>query len=160
MLTFVDNVLSAAQPWCENKLKCRHWRGLSLKFHSTHTNAPTHTRTVFHTVHTISQQVQEEIKLQHFSSSPPPLLLPASFFLKLMPARTALKTFLTCVCVCEREQEEEGGALITSQGTLISDGNIWFTLSWRDSCIKSRNYPNQFKLHPPPSLLHAAPLCI
>lgn len=41
-----------------------------------------------------------------------------------------------------------GVSLITSQGTLISDGNIWFTLSWRDSCIKSRNYPNQFKLLP------------
>lgn len=55
------------------------------------------------------------------------------------------------VYVCEGVRRKEGGLLITRQGTLISDGNIWFTLSWRDSCIKSRNYPNQFKLHPPPS---------
>lgn len=81
---------------------------------------------------------------------PPTLLLPSSLFFTLMPARGALETLLMCVCVCVGEQEE-GGSLITRQGTLISDGNIWFTLSWRDSCIKSRNYPNQFKLHPPPS---------
>lgn len=110
------------------------------------------THTIFHTTHTISQQVQEEIKLQHFSP-PPTSSSPSRLSLSQINASESGFRGISdvCVCVCEGVSRKEGGSLITRQGTLISDGNIWFTLSWRDSCIKSRNYPNQFKLHPPPS---------
>lgn len=86
---------------------------------------------------------EDQVAALFFFLPPPHLVLPVS--LKLMPRRAALEAFLTRM---------RGVSLITSQGTLISVSNIWFTLSWRDSCIKSRNNPNQFKLHPPPSLPH------
>lgn len=155
--TFIDNVHSVTRPpkpYPEVKMSqnvityddCpQNSCGHKTKNTHTHTHSPPRSAHCFPTG-------AEGDQVATLFFLPPPLLLPASLFLKLMPATAALETFLTWVCMCVRGWAGgRGGSLITRQGTLISDGNIWFTLSWRDSCIKSRNYPNQFKLHPPPS---------
>lgn len=132
--------------WSENELECHRLRRLSLKFLCRNSGGITHTQ---HTL--FPNRCRRRSSCKHFSSAPPllPLLSssPSRFSLSQINASESSFGDISDVCVSRKE----GVLLITRQGTLISDGNIWFTLSWRDSCIKSRNYPNQFKLHPPPS---------
>lgn len=127
---------------------------------NTHKRPHTHMHSLPHSAHYFPTGAGGDQVATLFLLSPSST--PSCLFLSQINASESgfKDIFDVCVCVRESRRRKGWGALITSQGTLISDGNIWFTLSWRDSCIKSRNYPNQFKLHPPPSLLHAAPLCI